>query len=367
MIKEFDKKYIILVIILLIIYMAFIIIKPFITAVLTAIVIAYVFYPVYQRLYSKLKRKNLSSLIITLSLILLIILPLAYIINSLSKEVYRAPIFFKKTLVTGNLFGIDCEQNRDNRLCKISETIRSFLSEPKNRFYVDDTFKKTTNFLTAKLSNFILAIPRRLFDVFIIFFTMFYLFRDGKKLVTKINNLIPAKKEHKRKIVKKLDEITYAVVFGSIITALIQGAIGAFGFFIFGLILYKISNIYSSVLLGSPILWGIIMAFFALIPFLGTYVIWFPIGLFQLIAGFINNNSPQIGIGIGILIYGFFVISMVDNILKPKLIGDRAKIHPVIILLGVFGGLALFGFIGIIIGPTILALLVTLIEIYEEK
>ncbi|MFQ5620928.1 MAG: AI-2E family transporter, partial [Candidatus Nanoarchaeia archaeon] len=143
------------------------------------------------------------------------------------------------------------------------------------------------------------------------------------------------------------------VIYGSLVIALIQGALGALGFMIFGV--------------GSPILWGLVMSLFALVPFIGTPIIWGPAGLLLVIDGFVDGQTNLVAKGIGLLIYGTLVISTVDNILKPKLIGKKAKIHPIVVLIGVLGGLSLLGFVGFVVGPLVLALFEALIEVYEKE
>jgi len=106
---------------------------------------------------------------------------------------------------------------------------------------------------------------------------------------------------------------------------------------------------------------------FALIPFLGAVVVWLPIALIELLSGIIKGNAWQTGIGIALMVYGIFFISIVDNIIKPKIVGEKAGIHPMLIFLGVIGGLALFGLIGAFIGPIILTILIAFLKIYKEE
>ena len=197
------------------------------------------------------------------------------------------------------------------------------------------------------------SIPIFILHLFILLFVMFFLFRDGKVFVDKIERLLPLKVRYRQHIFKKLSDMTYAVVYGSIIIAMIQGALGGIGFFIFGL--------------SSPLLWGIVMVFAALIPYIGSTIIWFPAALMLIFNGYINLETTLMIKGILLMIYGIFVIGTVDNILKPKIIGDKAGLHPILVMLGVVGGLSLFGFIGVIVGPIILAMLVAFVDIYEEE
>ena len=110
-----------------------------------------------------------------------------------------------------------------------------------------------------------------------------------------------------------------------------------------------------------------LMAFAALIPFVGTPIIWLPAALYRFSNGLASGNNWKITSGIILFLYGALIISTIDNFLKPKIIGDKAEVHPILVLLGVLGGLKLFGIIGIIIGPVILAVFKMVVEIYEEE
>jgi len=109
------------------------------------------------------------------------------------------------------------------------------------------------------------------------------------------------------------------------------------------------------------------MIFAALIPYIGSSIIWFPAALMLIFNGYTNAESILVVKGILLMLYGIFVVGTIDNILKPKIIGDKSGLHPVLVMLGVVGGLKFLGFIGVIIGPMIIAMLVTFIKIYEEE
>ena len=345
------NKYFFMLFFVVVLYLSFLLIRPFITAILASVILSYIFYPLYRKINKKLKKKNLSSFIVTILVILLITIPLVFAVNKISRDIYLSYVIVKQKVVTGNLFGIDC-QTSDNLLCSVSNKIKEIGSDPKVRNYLNDTLSRLAVFIAGATSGFILGIPKLLLDIFIIFFVMFYLFKDGKEIVHKIKCCLPIKKEHQNKIYKKFNEMTYAVVYGNIITAIIQGLVGAIGFLIFGI--------------PSALFWGLLMAFFALMPYIGTAIIWVPAALFQIASGYFGGNIAIFWKGVGLMIYGLVIISSVDNILKPKIIGTRAKVHPVFVLIGVVGGVFLFGFIGVVVGPLILTLLLTLFEIYEE-
>jgi len=346
------SKYIVFLVILILAWLVFLVINPFINAIFAGIIISYIFYPVYKQINKLFKKNAISAFIASILVILVITTPIAFVLNAISKEAYVSYIVVKQKVLHGDLFGVDCNIE-ENILCSVSNFFKDVLSDPKNRYYIEDTIQRATSYILDNASSFIFSFPILLLNLFIIIFLVFYLFKDGKIIFDKIKRLLPFKKVYQEKIFNQFRDILYAVIFGQLLIAVIQGALGGIGFFIFGI--------------PSPILWGITMAFFALIPFVGPPIIYVPVALFQIFTGLSQSDNTLVSKGIFLLLYGILVVSSIDNILRPKLIGDRAKMHPILVLLGVVGGLKLFGIVGLVIGPVILAMFMTAVRIYEEK
>lgn len=332
--------------------LSFFIIQPFFNAILTGMVIAYIFYPAYKKLHNKFKKKNLSAFIITILILLIIIVPTILILNTLREE---AVSFYvnSKQVFNSEFIGKECTEKQMDIICNVKNFLNNYYSEDELKMYIESIVHKITELFTENITGFFITIPAIALKIFIVFFVIFFMLRDGKLFLLKIKNLLPLKEGQKKVVFNKFNETTYAVVFGSIIIAIIQGTIGGLGFFVLGI--------------KNPMIWALIMMFFALVPFIGTPIVWLPASLFLLISGISSSDTILMIKGIILLLYGTFVISLIDNFLKPKMIGDRAKVHPVLVLLGVLGGINLFGFVGIIIGPVILALFVAFIKIYEEE
>ena len=178
-----------------------------------------------------------------------------------------------------------------------------------------------------------------LLDFIIVIFVMFYFFKDGRRLEEYLKRKINLKKKKTEVIIEKIKNVVDSIVFGNLVMAAIQGTLGTIGFWILGI--------------SNPLLWGILMAFFSLIPFIGTAAIWLPASIILLFNGMWIK-------AIILVAYGFVIIGGTDTVVKPILIGDKSKIHPIIILVGVLGGLSLFGMMGIILGPLILGIATTL-------
>jgi predicted PurR-regulated permease PerM len=338
-INKNNAKYFIVIILIILLALAFLIIRPYLIPVLTSIILAYIFYPLYAWLNKKTKNKNLSAAIVSILIILLILIPVSLVILQISKEAQVSYILIKQKVVTGNIFDSACKS--DSLYCSTMRSLRSFMRRPTTQYYVDNGLKKVTVFIAESAFNFLVSLPKRILDIFITFFMIFFLLKDGKHIVKRIEHFSPIKKKNKEKVFNQLQEVTRAIIYGIFVISLLEGVLGAITFKLFGV--------------SSPILWGIVMFLLAFLPMVGAGLIWIPAALFNL-----YNNEIWSGIGI---VIGGIIISAIDIFLKPKVIGDKAQIHPVLVLLGVLGGLSLFSFTGVIIGPLILVLSITFIQI----
>ena len=176
-------------------------------------------------------------------------------------------------------------------------------------------------------------------------FISFFLFKDGKKLMNNIVGMVPLSKSYSDKLIEKSNKVTYSVVYAHIIVAIVQGILGAIGFYVFGI--------------PSALLWGVVMSILSLLPIIGPAIIWIPGSIFLLIDGIVINSYFDIGKGVGLLLYGVLIISTSDNFLRIKIIGDTVEVHPLTVFIGIIGGISTFGLIGIFIGPIALSLLIT--------
>jgi len=331
--------------------LVFLVIRPFITALLASIFLSYLFYPLYKLVKKRVKSENMAAIIVSFFIIILLLAPLFFVLNTLTREAYVSYLTSKQKLLTMGDFFKNCDPNQ-NSLCGLINYIGDFLDEPKVKYHLQNTIEKVTSYIIDSASNLVFSIPRFVLNFFVMVFTMFYLFKDGPSMLSNLKRVLPLRDVYKRDLFDKFGKVTYAIVYGHIVIAIIQGILGGIGFFIFGI--------------SSPIIWGIVMAFAALIPFIGTGIVWFPAALIKLLSGISAGNTGETIGGILFILYGIIIISSIDNIIRPKIIGDKAKVHPVLILVGVLGGLYLLGSVGIVVGPLVLALFVTFVKAYER-
>jgi predicted PurR-regulated permease PerM len=248
----------------------------------------------------------------------------------------------------------------DNSNCSNSSTITcnilNYFDEKVDPIFTNHitegiaTIAQSTIKFTA---NFIASIPNLVIQAIVIIFTMYILFIKGEDFKRFLNDIIPLKENQKTKIYSNFKNIVNGVIYGQLLTSFIQGIVASIGFYIFGI--------------KSPIIWGLITAIFSLIPFLGAASIWAPLAGIKLIISLINSNITGIWQSVGLIIYGMLIISLIDNFIKPKFIGDKAKLNSILTLVSILGGIKLFGIAGLFLGPIIIALFLGIIDLYIHE
>ena len=330
---EYFKKIMITLIIIALLVLTFFILKPILLSVISGLIVAFVFFPLYNFLYKKTSSKNLSAFLICLALLLLIIVPfwfLTPIFVDQSIKFYLAvqqldiitPL--KSTFPT--LFASEAFSN------SIGGVLQSFIT-------------KIAQSVTNSLADLIIHFPTIFLQILVFLFTFYFALRDGDELVEYIKSLLPFSKEVERKLFEYTKGITLSVIYGLIIIGFIQGLIIGLGFFIF-----KVPN---------ALFLALIACIVGILPVIGPATVWIPVVIYLLIAG--NTFAA-----IGIVTFGLLSSSL-ENLLRPLFVSRRTRIHSSVVLIGMVGGFFLFGILGFLIGPLVLAYLLIVLEIYRDK
>jgi predicted PurR-regulated permease PerM len=322
-------------------FLIYFVIQPFLVPFLVAAILAHLFYPLYQNfLKATAGKKGMSSGLACLIIVLLILTPLVFLSTLTVEEVKN---------ILSNISG----ESRD--FGKIIETINEKTAAiPLIKFLSPDKFLSQESILAAIrsfsqgtlniLQETYRGIIHFIFVTFIMFFSLFYLFIDGKRLINAIIRLSPLKDEYEQILLKKFSSIVRATLKGTTLIAILQGTLGGILFWTTGV--------------ASPVLLGMLMTISSVIPSVGSGLVWFPVGIIMMILGYPAK-------GLIILLAGAFLISTIDNFIRPKLVGRDTQLHPLMILFSTLGGLALFGISGFIVGPIIMSLFVALWDIYS--
>ena len=318
---------------------------PYYGAVFWGSVLAILFNALFLRLLKKMPQKRTLAALLTLSIILvLVILPVGLISALLTQE--AASVY--QRVQSGELsFGRYFQQ--------IYNALPSWVTGILDRSGLDNLGliqERVTSSLTQG-SQFIatqaLSIGQHAFDFFVSFFIMLYLLffflRDGSALSRRIKEAIPLEAEIKRNIFSKFTTVIRATVKGNIVVAILQGALGGLMFWFLGI--------------HAPVLWGTLMAFLSLLPAVGAAIVWIPVAVYFLATGAIWQ-------GVLLIVYGVLVIGLVDNILRPVLVGKDTKMPDYVVLVSTIGGMSLFGLNGFVIGPVIAAMFMAAWDIFMK-
>lgn len=320
------------------------ILKPFFGTIFWACAITVIFYPLHLKLLNRLNnRSNLSALLTVFACMLIVVLPVTFLISSVVAE----GADFYKQLESGQLNpGQYIEQVR---------TAFPAVQQTLERFGVDIT-KIKEGALSASMSTGqwlaqnAISIGQNTFKVLLntclMLYLAFFLLRDGESLLELLIRALPLGDARERLLFAKFGEVTRATIKGNLVIAIIQGTLG-------GLIFWA---------LGIPgaLLWGVIMAFLSLIPAVGPAIVWMPVAIYLFATG--ANIKAII-----LIAFGAGVIGLVDNILRPILVGRDTKMPDYIVLLSTLGGLALFGINGFVIGPLVAALFIAFWGIFMRE
>ncbi|MCX7857363.1 MAG: AI-2E family transporter [Deltaproteobacteria bacterium] len=327
-------------------YATYLILKPFISPIAWAIVFSIVFYPVYAFILKYLKWRPLCSFL-TLFLILLVIIgPIAYFSYAVGREIddvlgvsRESKMEFVENLLTSP------------KLQRSVEKIMDSLSLSQERFQdiVVNALSEIMRNILKKLKVTVEHIPSFFMDFFLMLIAVYFFLKDGPYFIEKVGKYLPFSQEQKAILFKQIRDIIVTTIYGGVVVAILQSLVGGFIFFMLG--------IPRAALLGFAIF------FASFVPIVGTFGVWGPVVFYLIYKGLFMKALILFVLGIGI-------ISMIDNIVRPLIVREKVKMPLILVFFSILGGISLFGLIGIIMGPLVVALFVSVIEIFrftEEK
>jgi len=322
--------------------------KTLINTILLGLVLSYIMYPIYVRINDRIKMPRISSFAVCMIFVLGISLPILFSLGSLTHEVIDISQRFSDPKLAEEIISFKCETN--TTLCNV---MNKALSVSILKSSLSDVISEIASSLRTYVGTILLLIPNFLVHVFIILFMMYYLMIDGRDFILRTYQVIPLSEMHKTNIFEKSRNVLKGILFGNILVGAVQAVLAGIGFFIFGI--------------NAPILWGIMTFLVSFLPFIGTAIIWLPASVYLIITSVAANDSSGVLRGIGLLVYCTVIVGLIDNILRPKFVSGQTKIHPVLVLFGVIGGISVFNAAGIIIGPLIVGFFITITEMFEQE
>jgi predicted PurR-regulated permease PerM len=304
---------------------------PYLSAIVLAISLAVLFHPVYLFILKYVpKHSSIAAIFTVFSALVIILMPLIFFGFRIFQEAQGLYMHF----TSGN-----------------KSIFTDFISNEMGKYFpwfsIDITqyIKQSLGLLLKELGPFFSGLSNIGIVIILTLFSFYYLLKDSSNLKNSLLQISPLSRDHTAEIISKLIRTAKSIIKGSLLIAAIQGIIVGFGFYFFGL--------------SNPVLWGCVAIFASLIPVVGTALVIIP-GMISLFL-----SGSMFG-AVGLALWCFPLILLIDNFLRPHLVDKDLKIHPVLVLFSVIGGLAVLGPMGLLLGPLALSFLIALLDIYPK-
>ncbi len=326
------KRLSVLFIIIGLIVISYFLIRPILFAIIGGLLLAYIFMPLFKFVNRKIHYRWISAAIVSLFVIFIIVVVLWFILPLLAEQIFQIFRAFQN---------FDIQKSLEKILPSGSEQFTTQLTVT-----INGLISKAASGLLNTLVNSFFDAPKFILNIFVIALVFFYALRDFDKLEEFVSGLSPLAKNKERILVRQFREITDSIIYGQVFVGVIQGILAGIGFFVLGV--------------PNTIALTALAILFSIIPFVGAFIIWVPV------AGYVFLNYSLITTILFVL-YNLTIVSTLDNFLRAYIVSKNSSTSTITILIGMIGGIFIFGVIGLILGPLILVYLITFLKAYKEK
>lgn len=344
-------------------YLCYRLILPFLAPLAWALALALIAHPLHRWIKRRIPHSNSAAAISVVIVALVIVTPAIFVTQHLVRETTNAVSTVQDALTSGR-WRLAVEKHA--RLKPIAAWLETELglgphentAPPHRNTSVEGVpatkkgsppsqiTEHAATTLTNGVGTLLTGTASVVMQLFITFMTLFFFFRDGQDSRRVLKSLMPLSSSEADEVFVRVDDAIHATIFGSVVVAIIQGSMGGLMFWWLGL--------------SSPLLWGAIMALLAVVPVLGTFVIWAPTAAYLALLGDWTK-------ALVLAAWGGIAIALIDNLLYPYLVGNRLRFHTLLVFFAIAGGLMLFGASGVILGPLLLAVADALLEIWRQR
>jgi predicted PurR-regulated permease PerM len=331
---------------LIVLYYSYLIIKPYLLDIFMALVLFFTARPLYQLLCRALGGfRALASALTCLILALVILIPLFTLMSIIANQALDFSSQVSKGMQGGEVWHWISTKIDAFKLYLVHLNLPLPPGEINLEQIVRTVVTNASSFIYTNAIGLIKGFSYFFFDLLLTLFIAFFMFLQGDGFIVALKQLSPLDEAHNDEILKETEATIKATLWGTVIVAFVQGTLGGVGFLIFGL--------------PQPAFWGTVMIPAAVIPVLGSAIVWAPAAVYLLF-------TSHVAAGIGLIIWGGVVVSVIDNVLKPILVKGSSSTPSIFILFSILGGLTYFGMIGFILGPLILSFLLSLLRTYQK-
>jgi predicted PurR-regulated permease PerM len=327
------------VVLALALYLCWLMLQPFINVVLWAAVLGVVFVPMHRRILQRVGSPSGAAALSTLLVIVLILLPATFITIAVVRELAGAAdnlqAGVQKLSTASTIPGVGW----------VVERTGIEINPAAAKEFIAERLQAWGGALAASTLLLVGGAVGAIVQMVLVIFTLFYMFRDGDRIRNAVYKILPLERIQMHDISMRTKEVVGATIYGVLVISAIQGTLGAIIFWLLGL--------------PSPLLWGVVMFFLSMIPMAGSFLVWVPAAIYLALTGEYVKAGMLVG-------WGAIVIGSIDNFLSPRLVGRRARLHELLIFFSVLGGLQVFGVLGLVLGPVIVAVTLALIEMIRQ-
>lgn len=327
-------------------YALFLIVQPFLAPILWALFIAFMLHPLHVRLARRFKRPQTSALLLTLLTLVVVLGPLTALSAAFAAQVGELLEYAQTTVAEqtrANVFDLTRVPWVQQGLAWLDSVFNVDMAQVRG--WLAEASRTVLQSLASLGGKVFLGAVGTVVGFVLMVFMLFFFIRDGEQFVASAWQLIPMSRPYKAKLFDHLAGVTRAMVYGTGLTALIQGALVGIAFLIVGL--------------SSPVVFAVLAALAALLPVGGSALVWAP-------AAIVLAAQGRWGATVFMVIWGALLVSLVDNVVRPMLVSGRAEVGTLTVFIGVLGGIAAFGAIGLFLGPLVLALIIALVRFRLE-
>jgi predicted PurR-regulated permease PerM len=314
------------------------ILTPFFAPLGWAAVLAIFVYPWHERLvprYGNARAAALSTLVVTL----LIAGPGLVILTAFVQESRAALSAVDRDAFAGQLVLLEQGWNRIRTFIPGAQTIDL-------RSLIDEAISRTGGFLAARVGGLLADIVVLLFELFVTLFALFFFLRDADTIMQEVRRSLPFEELRRERIIRQTRDLVYASIAVGVVIASLQGLAGGLVFALLGL--------------GAPVFWGVMMGFLALLPFVGTWVVWVPAAIWLLATGDLVKGAV-------LAVLGVTIVGSIDNLVRPAILSGRAQMNGLLMFISLLGGVIVFGLLGLVLGPLVTAIVSELFEAYAGR
>jgi predicted PurR-regulated permease PerM len=319
----------------LLLFLCALLIKPFFGPIAWAIALAVVANPFHRWIASKVPNPSIAAGLVVLAIAVLLVAPAIFVGHHIVQESAKALKSVQSNVDSGTWL------SQIQAIPYLGKHIGAAGPEQ-----IASQLQGIVGEMAKRLPEFLSGSAWAVLELLLTLFVLFYLFRDRQKALTTMRSFVPLSDREVSEVIRRASDTIHATIYGTLVVALVQGALGGLMFWWLGL--------------PAPVLWGTVMALLAIVPVLGAFVVWVPAAIYLAVSG--DWGKAAI-----LTVWGGVVVGLIDNLLYPILVGKRLRLHTVPVFFSIVGGLAVFGAVGLVLGPLILALTDAILQIWRHR